>query len=625
MMSDSRNVKIDFIRNSNDQDKIIDMAKNDLDWHVRRAAVENIDDEIVLKDIVSNELTSAVSIKAMERISDKEFLYDVCLNHPDSHLRLACVNRISDESLFADEELSSLLEKMLVNDDDFHVLKSVCENPNLINQDALIEVAKYSNDEMLQRQAVKKITDEKILTDFALNDDDVFIRREAILNPNLVSLDVIFEIIRLDDDEFNRIMAIYKIPDKDSLLEIIFKKSIRHRLSEIAENTYFSLNDYFLNSFKNESDDYKRQVEVNFINEGLVLEEIILNDYCDDIRCDAIKNKNFTNQEILEELISSESDPKILSQVVSKIKNQDILAEFIKNHLQYSEVMVKAISKVKNMNLLRDLSNFPDSRIRLEAVKRISECSHNDKLLRDIALTENNEEICLEAIYAMDVRNDLIEVADKRPERKIRISALNRIKNKRLLDSYMQPLAQIPLKDLPFEESLKNMALNDGDLEIRRLATSKLNEKPLLDEIASSGDVNSSDAQKRLNSLFEDIKWIDNEFVLKELVKSSDKDISNMAQATLDDSLTWQNRIAEINNIDDLETLKDISLNDFNYLVRKEAEGKLEKMLFNIRLDEIGNEENQERLKAIVDDDSFSLEIRKRALLKINDKIVKDF
>ena len=76
----------------------------------------------------------------------------------------------------------------------------------------------------------------------------------------------------------------------------------------------------------------------------------------------------------------------------------------------------------------------------------------------------------------------------------------------------------------------------------------------------------------------------------------------------------------------DISTLKDISQNDFNYLVRSEAEGKLEKILFHIRLDEIGNEFNQEKLKAIVNDEGFSLEIRRKALLKINDEdFIKKF
>ena len=625
-MTNSKNVKIELIKRSYNQEKIIDIAKNDSDWHVRLTAVENINDENILKDIVNNELTSAVAIKAMENINDKEFLKDTCLNHPDSYLRLACINRISDESLLAKDELSSLLEEILLNDQDSYILKAVCENPNLTNQKVLIEFADSCSDETLKRLAIKKITDENILTNFAINDSNVYIRREAISNPNLNNLDVIFDIIRLDSDEFNRIMAIYKIPDEESLLEIIYKKPLHHHLAEIAQNTNFSLNDYFLDIIKNGNDEYERIVAVNFINDSEILEDIVLNEAIEDIRADAIKNNSFTNQMILEELIATESNPKILLETVSKLENQDLLEEFIKNNLEYNNVIVKAISKVRNKDLLRDLSSHPDSRIRLEAVNRISKFKKADELLRDIALSESEEDICLIAVNAMKIRNDLIEVADKRKEKNIRITALNQIKAKRLLDNFTGSIFRNSLRDLPFEFALEKMAINDSDEDIRKIATTKINDERKLYEIASGGDVNSIDAQNRLDSLYEDIKRIDKDFILKDLINCSDSNVSAMAQATLDDLGSWRSRISKINEITDINTLKDISQNDFNYFVRSEAEGKLEKILFHIRLDEIENESNQEKLKAIVNDEGFSTEIRKKALSKItDDKFIKKF
>ena len=625
-MTNSANVRIELIKRSYNQEKIVDIAKNDLNWHVRLAAAEHIDDESVLKDIVNNELTSAVAIKAMEHINDKEFLSDICLNHPDSLLRLATINRICDESILSKNELSLLLEEMLLNDPDSYILKNVCENPNMTNQDVLIKVSKSSSDETLKRQAIKKIADEKILTDFALNDSNEYIRREAILNPNLKDLDVIYEILRLSSDEFNRIVAIYKIPDRQSLLKIIYKKPLQHRLAEISRNFDFSLNDYFLNVFKTETDEYKRRVAVNFISDSDILENVVLNDGRAEIRADAIKNINFKNQKIMDELILNETDPKVLLEIVSKIRNQKLLSGYVENHLDYNEVIVKAISRLNNMELLEKLAYHPDSGIRFEAVKKISKSKNQDELLLDIALSEVCEDICMVAVKAMNIRNDLIEVADKRREKNIRIAALNQIEAKRLVDNFMGSVFRNSLEDIPFEFALKDMALNDSDEDIRKLATSKLNDEEILYEISFGDDVNRIDAKTRLNSLFEDIKRMDNDFVLKLLVDCNDNEVASLAQKRLDDLKTWKSRIAEINEINDIPTLKDISQNDFNYLVRSEAEGKLEKILFHIRLDEIGNESNQEKLKAIVNDESFSHEIRKKALLKITDEnVLKKF
>lgn len=619
-MTNSANVKIELIKRSYNQEKIIDIAQNDLNWHVRLAAVENIDDENILKDIANNDLTSAVAIKAMENINDKEFLSDICLNHPDSYLRLATINRICDESILSKKELPLLLEEMLLNDPDSYILKNVCENPNLTNQNVLIKVSKSGSDETLKRQAIKKIADEEILTDFALNDSNEYIRREAILNPNLKDLDVLYKIIKSDSDEFNRIMAIYKIPDMESLLEIIYKKPLHHRLAEIAQNTNFSLNDYFAEVFETEKDEYKRQVAINFITDLDILENTVLNECNDEIRADAIKNKSFKNQEILDELILNESNPKVLFEIVSKIQNQELLSRYVGDHLDYNEVIVKAISRLHNNVLLEKLASHPQYQIRFEAVKKISKLKNRDELLRDIALTELCEDICVVVVGSMNIRNDLIEVADKRREKNIRIKALNQIKPKRLLDNFTGSIIRNSLADLQFEFVLEKMALNDSDDDIRKLATSKLNDERILYEISSGGDVNSIDAQIRLDSLFEEIKRIDNNLILKQLADCNDTKVSSMAKDRLDDLKTWKSRIAEINEINDINTLKDISQNDFNYLVRSEAEGKLEKILFHIRLDEIGNESNQEKLKAIVNDEGFSQEIRRKAILKINDE-----
>lgn len=615
----SRDAKIESVRNSSNQDEVIYTAKNDIDWQVRRLAVEKINDENVLKDIVNEELTSAVAIKAMEHIDDKEFLSDICLNHPDAYVRLACINRMSDESLLLKKDLTSLLDKILFNDSNDIVLKSVCENPYLDNQESLTKAVFTIENEDIKRLLIRKITDEDMLADFALNSENKFLRLEAIQNPNLTDLDTISEIIIHDSDEFNRAMAIYKIPDEESLLEIILRKPLHHRLPQIAQNTNFLSDDYFLEILNDGTDEYACQVAAAFISDGEMLENIVLSKSGDKIRADAIRNSCFTNQKILDELIVTKTSPEILFEAISKIENQDVLKDYILNHLQHDEITAKAISRVDGTDFLRDLSTHPDSGIRLEAVKRISKFGDADGILRDIALTEDNEEICLKAVSAMKIRNDLIEVAKGRPEKNIRISALRHVADKRLIYNYFKSDIAHSGEFTPAELALNEMALEDNDDDVKIIATGKVMDKELLDDIAAGEDVNRFEAQKRLNSLFEDIKQIEHKQILSRLIQSPDKDISSVAQATLDDLDLWEDRLSKVNEIDDINTLKDIARNDFNYFVRMEAEGKLEKMLFHIRMDEIDLESNQEELKAIASDDEFSREIRRSALLKITD------
>ena len=601
------------------------LAKNNDDMHLHSDAFENICDEDMLKDIINGDDAINVRISAIHQIKDMDFLLDECLNNPDSRIRMAILSRILDESLLDDLELSLLLEKIILNDPDIYVLKTAFQKADLISQEAIIEVAYNRSDDEIIKEAVKNITDEKILADFAINNSSEFIRLEAISNQNLNDIDIIFKIIINDENEFNRLMAIYKIENCGRLVKIIYKKPICSYLGEISKNINFKTNDYFLNDFLHSNDDYKRLIDVLFIEDEEFLEKLILNESDDNIRAFAVKNKNFNNQAILENLIKTHSGEQILLEAISKIENQNVLMEYISKNLNYCDVTVNAISRINDLGFLEELSTCNDYRLRFEAVKRIAYLKNSENLLHKIALTENDEEICIEAIGAIDNRNILIEIADFRFEKNISFAALKKIKADRLLYNFIHSIRK-SLSDLPYENALKQIALADEDIQIRCIATSRLNDVAVLKKIASSNDLTNIIAQKRLNTLFDDIKSLDSLTVLDKLIMCGDEAISRVAQDTLDDLASWQDRISQVNDISDIDTLKEISNNDFNYFVRNEACGRLEKLLFNIRLDEINNKENQEKFKAIACDESFTLEIRKKALLNIADEeFVNDF
>ena len=185
---------MELIKRSDNQEEIIDIAQNDSDWHIRQFAVAYIEDEEALKDILINDSINSVSIKAMEQISDIDFLIDVCLNNPFSHIRLATLNRIIDEALLLTSDLTNLLNDVALNDPNEFIVKLAVENTNFNNPQVIIAIAESGRDVEIRKLAVSKITDENALSDFALNDSDVFIRREAILNPNLSNFDILSEI-----------------------------------------------------------------------------------------------------------------------------------------------------------------------------------------------------------------------------------------------------------------------------------------------------------------------------------------------------------------------------------------------------------------------------------------------
>ena len=611
---------MELIKRSNNQEEIIDIAQNDSDWHIRQFAVAYIEDEEALKDILINDSINSVSIKAMEQISDIDFLIDVCLNNPFSHIRLATLNRIIDESLLLTSDLTNLLNNVALNDPNEFIVKLAVENTNFNNPEVIMTIAESGRDVEIRKLAISKITDEKVLSDFALNDSNVFIRREAILNPNLSDFDILSEVIRNDDDGFNRHWACEKINDNDYLVKLIFNKSFYHRLDDLSLNSNLNCEEYFKEIYENSDDEYSRLVAAYLIQDEIYLANIVLNDSDDKIRLHAIKNKHFSNQEILKGLILSEDNRDIVFCVVSKIRDEDVLIEYIRTNLDDGRATLQAILKVNDVELLKELSMHSNPKIRLYAVKSFTNNFKDqyNSILRDIALTDENKNICLEATGSITNPYDLMEIADKNDDRDIRALALKIIPTSRLLDNFLF-VHNSNRQSLNFKQKLRSLALNEKDDEIRHIAISKLDDKETLDNISSFENDDSEFAKRRLNSLFEDIKGIDNELLLKKLISSKDSDVSYIAQKTFDDWINSQKHIDEISRISDIEKLKSIINDDFNYYVRCEAEGRLERLLFNIRLDEINEKTNQDKLMDIVKDETFPLEIRNKAFSKVND------
>ena len=390
----------------------------------------------------------------------------------------------------------------------------------------------------------------------------------------------------------------------------------------MAKNTYFKFNSYFLGVYDN-LDEYEKIVALNFITDESFLEDIVLNETDDKLRCEAVANANFKNQAILINLIKNCNDLDILFEAVSKVDDEDVLIDYVKNNLKANKTVLKAISKITNHEFLKDLSacDFPE--IRLQAVKRMSNLNDSnylfDSILHDIALSEPAGDVRISAIMAISKTNDLIDLADNLSDKDSRLQALKNIKKERLINNYILSNRKLAiggsLDGIAFKSTLNSIALTDSDEDIRKEATSKLSQKNILDEIAVddvSEEVRRA-ALKRLESLWNDIKRISDENVLEEIYRNGDRDVKNAVKNQINDLRTWKDRIREISDIDDIETLKDMALNDYNYYVRCEAEGKLESLLFNIRLDELKNPENIEKLTKISSDDSFPEDIRKQA------------
>lgn len=603
------------------QEELIDIARNDSDWNVRANAVERIFDENVLKDVFRNDSVVIVKVRAVSNINDLDFLTDECRNNPQGHIRYAILNRILDEGLLEGDDLDLLLAHLTLNDPEVAVSETACRNLGCDNQNVFVNVAKSNRDEALRREAASKISDEDVLKDLALNDESRFVRLEAIQNPNLTDIDTLTFAIIGDDDKFNRFSAISRIVDADELTNIIYYMPLYPRLAEISESITFSLDDFFMKDLEYALVDYPFVVAANFIQDKSILESFIKDGkYNETIIAETIKNRNFKNQKILHDLIKDDVHPKVILAAADKIDDENPVIEYINEHLDDTELTCKLIFKIKNIDFLYGLTDNENPEIRDSAARRLISLKYH---LFNIAMKYPVKEIRIEAIGQIRDKYDLVMIAHNADDRDIAVAALNSLVADKLINKYLPHRSIITdsLNEISFRIQLDDLILSE-DMEIRKLAISKLNVKEKLDEIiASNEDGELVDAAKaRLDTLWQDIKMVSDEEVLMVIADKGDDDIKSAVEAQIDDLKTWRIRISKINDITDIYELKDIANDDYNYYVRCEAEGKLENLLFDVRMDEVELPENQEKFKRIACDETYPSEIRKKAYSRITDE-----
>ena len=164
-------IRIEGIKELDDKEILIEMAKNDSDSSVRLEAVDKISDGSVLADIAKSDSDSKVRIAAINKISDKSVLADIAKNGKYDDLRKNALLKITDESILAD---------IAKNDSDRNIRKAAVEKVN--DESVLIDIVKTGKYDNIRCKAVSKISDESVLADIAINDEDVNVCVDAVEN-----------------------------------------------------------------------------------------------------------------------------------------------------------------------------------------------------------------------------------------------------------------------------------------------------------------------------------------------------------------------------------------------------------------------------------------------------------
>lgn len=304
---DDWKVRLEAVKELNDQQILEEIAKTDSDADVRKEAINKINDDSILANIVLT-ATRGDRFLPLDKIKNNSILAQIAIFHPEEKIGKRAVHNITSESeliVVAKKALNKFVRREAIekiNDDD--VLKYIVKNDsdvasrwiairNISDESFLIEFAKNDSEKKVREEAVKKISNESVLKDISINEEKAYIAE----------------------------MAVEKISDESILIDIV-KSSPHQRVCSIA--------------VKNISDDsFLRDIAIDD-NQGYstsreALEKINDKDILIDIsKCSSSKLGVYAihridDETILEDLAKNAVNPEVRSIAVGMISNVDVL------------------------------------------------------------------------------------------------------------------------------------------------------------------------------------------------------------------------------------------------------------------------------------------------------------
>jgi len=223
---------------SKHQKILADLGKDDVNKYVREAAVKKlINQQEVLVEIAKNDEDNDVCKAALQNLTDKSLLADVARNAKKYYTR-----EITYKKLGLEESKEALLD-MAKNSEDQYNRKTAAlklTDPKILN-----DIVKNSKDDDIRKALVEKINDQKVLTNVAKNDKDYEVRMAAV--DKVINQMVLANIAKSDNDGRVRNAAFKKISDQVLLSEVMTSFRDQHGKT----TTWMTAWEYFYNGLNN--------------------------------------------------------------------------------------------------------------------------------------------------------------------------------------------------------------------------------------------------------------------------------------------------------------------------------------------------------------------------------------
>lgn len=189
-------VRLEAVKELDDQEILIELAKSDNSKYVRREAVKKVTDQNALCDIAKCDDDKVVRKNAANRITEPNLLLELTKSR-DSSIKFDAIYKFID--CLAEQDNQDELIKIARNDENYAMRDYATEK--ITDQNALMELYKNHSSESVRKRALDNITDQKILLEL-YNENP---RTEII---EKINDQEVLEDIALNSDNYSREAAI---------------------------------------------------------------------------------------------------------------------------------------------------------------------------------------------------------------------------------------------------------------------------------------------------------------------------------------------------------------------------------------------------------------------------------
>ena len=331
------NVRHKSLDDVSDEKILIEIATNDLDDYVRYKAflklrdyypdsfmlfgpefILQCSDEILLTFIVKDSMYSSPKIACGRPIDKDVFVQYLVLYDERSNIRACAVENpnLRDENL---------LKEVVLYDYNHRVRQAALHNPNLNIQPLFELMACHDSDDGVRFEATRRLDDEDVLMDIAINEPKASIRSAAVNNPHLYNERVLIKVALNDHADYVRRGAIHKITNELVLARIarqdeskVVRLEAKNRLKEINPQSVYLIEDLLFGSDKDlikiakyAINLHSRIAAINQIKDSSLLKDFALNDSKWRVRQAAAQNTYLADSYVLSSVAQNDSSPRV--------------------------------------------------------------------------------------------------------------------------------------------------------------------------------------------------------------------------------------------------------------------------------------------------------------------------